>query len=312
MTCLWVGLVSGWSGEVLPDFRLTNVNPNSVRYRQQISPRDYLLQVTGYYFSGAGCSYCRAQFTYLETLQTELRAAQPELNIELMGVNRTNDAVYNFLAVSGRKLPWLQDDAANPEARVWERWKPVYRDVFIVDAQNILRGTYNLSQHDLADPIQRGALKDMLLAVARATDTDGDHLWDDWELLHFKNLAARADEDADQDGATNFEEQALGSDPRDPASRPAWQPRLGIRDGKPHFSVLWRRPAGRLADYQFELSSDLKTWKAEPAGFSSAAVLNNLFDGHGNAEETVWLAAPVSDHPMRFIRMRPTPRDLGR
>jgi hypothetical protein len=38
---------------VLPDFKLLDVNTNSVRFNTLISPRDYLLQVSGYYF-GAG------------------------------------------------------------------------------------------------------------------------------------------------------------------------------------------------------------------------------------------------------------------
>ena len=36
------------------DFRLLDVNPNSVRSNSLVSPRDYLLQVSGYYFGAAG------------------------------------------------------------------------------------------------------------------------------------------------------------------------------------------------------------------------------------------------------------------
>ena len=36
------------------DFRLLDVNPNSVRGNSLVSPRDYLLQVSGYYFGEAG------------------------------------------------------------------------------------------------------------------------------------------------------------------------------------------------------------------------------------------------------------------
>jgi hypothetical protein len=35
-------------------FRLLDVNPNSVRSKSLVSPRDYLLQVSGYYFGEAG------------------------------------------------------------------------------------------------------------------------------------------------------------------------------------------------------------------------------------------------------------------
>jgi hypothetical protein len=48
------GLVTGWAAEQVPDFQLTDVNANSVRRNSPVSPRDYLLQVTGYYFANAG------------------------------------------------------------------------------------------------------------------------------------------------------------------------------------------------------------------------------------------------------------------
>jgi len=36
-----------------PDFSLRDVNTNSPRANAMVSPRDYLLQVTGYYFGAA-------------------------------------------------------------------------------------------------------------------------------------------------------------------------------------------------------------------------------------------------------------------
>jgi hypothetical protein len=43
-----------WAGEPAPDFTLLDVNPNSIRQNSPVSPRDYLLQVSGYYFGTAG------------------------------------------------------------------------------------------------------------------------------------------------------------------------------------------------------------------------------------------------------------------
>lgn len=37
-----------------PDFKLADVNRASPRYPSKVSPRDYLLQVSGYYFGDAG------------------------------------------------------------------------------------------------------------------------------------------------------------------------------------------------------------------------------------------------------------------
>ena len=47
------GLMVLGAGQV-PDFKLTDANPNSVRFGTSVSPRDYLLQVSGYYFGFAG------------------------------------------------------------------------------------------------------------------------------------------------------------------------------------------------------------------------------------------------------------------
>jgi hypothetical protein len=38
---------------VMPDFSLTDVNPNSATYNQKVSPRDYLDQVSAWYFGHA-------------------------------------------------------------------------------------------------------------------------------------------------------------------------------------------------------------------------------------------------------------------
>jgi hypothetical protein len=40
--------------EPVPDFQLLDINPNSVRHQSPVSPRDYLLQVSGFYFGQAG------------------------------------------------------------------------------------------------------------------------------------------------------------------------------------------------------------------------------------------------------------------
>jgi cell division septal protein FtsQ len=50
---LLVGCVWSWAAEQVPDFKLNDVNPRSNRQAGSVSPRDYLLQVSGYYFGAA-------------------------------------------------------------------------------------------------------------------------------------------------------------------------------------------------------------------------------------------------------------------
>ena len=50
---LYVGCVWSWAAEQVPDFKLADANPKSNRQAGSVSPRDYQLQVSGYYFGAA-------------------------------------------------------------------------------------------------------------------------------------------------------------------------------------------------------------------------------------------------------------------
>ncbi len=43
-----------FGAELAPDFSLEDLNPQSVRHGQMVSPHDYRLQVSAYYFGSAG------------------------------------------------------------------------------------------------------------------------------------------------------------------------------------------------------------------------------------------------------------------
>lgn len=46
-------LVAGSPAEQVPDFRLEDTNTASLRFGAVVSPRDYVLQVCGFYFGTA-------------------------------------------------------------------------------------------------------------------------------------------------------------------------------------------------------------------------------------------------------------------
>ena len=46
--------VLGRAVEPMPDFHLKDENKSSPRYSKSVSPRDHILQVSGYYFGDAG------------------------------------------------------------------------------------------------------------------------------------------------------------------------------------------------------------------------------------------------------------------
>ncbi len=62
-----------------------------------------------------------------------------------------------------RDLPLLQDTAT---ANVWGVWAVAYRDVFVIDWDNRVVAIYNLTEHDLAQPANYAAMKDVLRQAA--------------------------------------------------------------------------------------------------------------------------------------------------
>jgi hypothetical protein len=89
-------------------------------------------------------------------LLTELTAD----GVRIAGINTLGGESGNALVCEGRDAPWLQDTVAES---VWTRWDIEYRDVAILDADNVPVAIYNLTTHDLADPASYAELRDLLL-----------------------------------------------------------------------------------------------------------------------------------------------------
>lgn len=96
-------------------------------------------------------------------MQGELLTANPATKIRILGVNPTGFEAGNGTITAGRTIPWLQDTAG---VNVWGTWAPVARDVFILDPANLHVQTYNLTIHDLANPLNYAELKALLKSVA--------------------------------------------------------------------------------------------------------------------------------------------------
>ncbi len=69
----------------------------------------------------------------------------------------------NATACEGRDLPWLQDTDTPAQAIEWGN---AYRDVAIVDGNNMQVDVFNLTENDLTDPINYDELKRRLLSAA--------------------------------------------------------------------------------------------------------------------------------------------------
>jgi hypothetical protein len=218
----------------------------------------------------------------------------------VLGINILDEADYDSIVAQTRTLPWLQDTT---EENVWVRWNASWRDVKIVDSLGRLRTTYNLFDHDLSYPTNYAALKQMFLDTAVVVDSDGDHLPDDWELLHFGNLSANPGDDPDHDGFDNFTEYCFGTDPLDPKSIPSVLVKASTVKTAVSIVLTYRRRAGNWLNYLIDQSPDLRQWQDNTAALNSLQQSQNLFDGTGCME--VNCSIPINGSPT-FFRVRAT------
>jgi hypothetical protein len=100
-------------------------------------------------------------------MQNDLAGDYPELDIQILGVNQFGFAEDNDLMTDGVDIPWLQDiEDEEGGSDAWLRWGVTLRDVVILDADNQVVGTYNLTEHDLEWPPYYDELRQMLIDAA--------------------------------------------------------------------------------------------------------------------------------------------------
>jgi len=95
-------------------------------------------------------------------MMAEMLAADPGIEVRILGVNSINSEAGNAENCNGRTIPWLQDTAA---AQVWDDWAVIYRDVIILDRNNVPVDVYNLTTYDLSVPANYDELKARILAA---------------------------------------------------------------------------------------------------------------------------------------------------
>ena len=151
----------------VPDFSLPDVNSSSPTFQTEVSPRDLNGNISVYYFGLATCNYCIAQFGHLDTLQQDLDTNHADLGVEIVGINLADRDSGNATITSGTDLPWLQDadNDGDGNSDVWHEWGAQLRDVMIVDEENQLIETINLTLNDLADSENYDSLKAKILGT---------------------------------------------------------------------------------------------------------------------------------------------------
>lgn len=96
-------------------------------------------------------------------MQDELVTENPGTIIRIVGCNQIGAEAGNPAICAGRDLPWTQDTLAD---NVWVEWNVTYRDVVVLDVDNVPVAVYNLTSHDLANPVYYAELKQILKDAA--------------------------------------------------------------------------------------------------------------------------------------------------
>ena len=154
----------------IADFSLEDLNFTSPSQGLQISPRDYLTQVTAWYFGDSRTTASVQEFNCLEQVQADLDANYGSLGIEILGINIIGGESGNPLLTSLVDLPWLQDDSSTEVA---DLWGAPQRELVILDEDNLPIHRHDLTQHDVCVSAEASALLNLLVtSVSPAGDDD--------------------------------------------------------------------------------------------------------------------------------------------
>jgi len=94
-------------------------------------------------------------------MQEELDALG--LDVQLLAINKTGSSSGVSSFSEDMDLPMVQDSA---ELGVWEEWDATWRDVHVVDRDNVHVGTFNLTGHSLAEEEHYSTVLEMLSSAA--------------------------------------------------------------------------------------------------------------------------------------------------
>jgi hypothetical protein len=100
----------------------------------------------------------------MDNLQAEIDTLGWALDVHFLGVNEIGHGVGNPGIQLVSDLPWLQDNA---EHNVWGSWNVNFRDVVILDEQNVPVATFNVTTYSLSVPANYDSLKTLLGTFAQ-------------------------------------------------------------------------------------------------------------------------------------------------
>lgn len=86
-----------------------------------------------------------------------------DVPVQILGINDIGLESGNDSMAAMADLPWLQ---ATDEVDVWTMWSAGYRDVLILDENNVEIDRFNLTSGDLSEPSNYATLRDIFVTAA--------------------------------------------------------------------------------------------------------------------------------------------------
>ena len=101
----------------------------------------------------------------MHDLQVELDAMDLDIPVQIIGVNDIGYESGNDSMSAMGDLPWVQATVDQP---VWSDWSAGFRDIVILDTDNVEIDRFNVTANDLSNPDNYAALRDLLVDYATA------------------------------------------------------------------------------------------------------------------------------------------------
>ena len=98
-------------------------------------------------------------------MHNELAQEYPELPIKMFAINQIGAETGTSSFTEAHALPMVNDNITD---NIWVQWESIWRDFYILNRSNELIEIYNLTEHNLNDPLNYQELKQKILTAAQS------------------------------------------------------------------------------------------------------------------------------------------------
>ncbi len=99
----------------------------------------------------------------MHNIQLELSVMDLDMEVQILGINDIGFDSGNDLMCATGDLPWMQ---ATVDDDIWAEWDAGFRDVIILDENNVEVDRFNVTANPLDDPDNYIALRELFISYA--------------------------------------------------------------------------------------------------------------------------------------------------